>query len=589
MPPPSSPSIPTMQPSAFSFTDMLMDRNDFMMSGNATGVGVTGALPTPHMDATPLAPLLPTFGSGYGTGAPIPLAGQESPAYTRLRQLCQQSDTRLRQVTHDYESLRVTHEELVRSHGRLLEAHLETSKKLQAREVEPIQRSTQASEDPQTDPGSAGSRHPSWGLVPSEFPLVKYWRRRAWRTHDDEGKDSTVLASSSGQRGGARAAKGENVMMQYIENADGTPITGDVAADMRSFARSLWVELNTRHIAPPKWGDASMTIRENFHFEMESKFYVLRLCDNHWKSQAIATAIYSQWHGRFVTGQVTSKKRAVKSEDDPNEEPAAKRHRAAKSDPSPGPTSDCESNDGDAASMPKAIIPIDPLADVFDTLDATPFAVLNRVPEEIPPPTPVSSVAKLPGNSNPGGTQAVGRGTSPPLSSDSMAPEPGPSLVAPTTPSPAIETPTRPSSGTPPPSPPAIEPHIPGSTGTQISPGTPADLRPAPAPPPNASLVPPSTSDASHSSSTMPSSGTGEEKKTSKTPKKYTGKGKMIPGGAITARNICARDWCVSHPEGTKGEFARHWDTLDPGSKAAYKHKETDAKALAKGKSTGRS
>ncbi|KAH9017410.1 hypothetical protein EDB85DRAFT_2155199 [Lactarius pseudohatsudake] len=306
-------------------------------------------------------------------------------------------------------------------------------------------------------------------------------------------------------------------------------------------------------------------------------------------SQAIATAIYSQWHGRFVTGQVTSKKRAVKSEDDPNEEPAAKRHRATKSDPSPGPTSDCESNDGDAASMPKAIIPIDPLADVFDTLDATPFAVLNQVPEEIPPPTPVSSVAKLPSNSNPGGTQAVGRGTSPPLSSDSMAPEPGPSLVAPTTPSPAIETPTRPSSGTPPPSPPAIEPHIPGSTGTQISPGTPTDLRPAPAPPPNASLVPPSTSDASHSSSTMPSSGTGEEKKTSKTPKKYTGKGKMIPGGAITARNICARDWCVSHPEGTKGEFARHWDTLDPGSKAAYKHKETDAKALAKGKSMGRS
>ncbi|KAH9171416.1 hypothetical protein EDB89DRAFT_1805850, partial [Lactarius sanguifluus] len=71
------------------------------------------------------------------------------------------------------------------------------------------------------------------------FPLVKYWKRRAWRTHDDEEKDSTVLASSSGQRGGARAAKGENVMMQYIENADGTPITGDVAADMRAFARSL--------------------------------------------------------------------------------------------------------------------------------------------------------------------------------------------------------------------------------------------------------------------------------------------------------------------------------------------------------------
>ncbi|KAH9074394.1 hypothetical protein EDB83DRAFT_2516214 [Lactarius deliciosus] len=581
--PPSSPSIPTMQPSAFSFTDMLMDSNDFMMSSNATGVGVTSTLPTPHMDVAPLAPLQPTFGSGYGTGAPIPLAGQESPAYTRLQQLCHQSDTRLCQITHDYESLRVTHQELVRSHGRLLEAHLETSKKLQAREVEPIQRSTQALEGPETAPGtSAGSWHPSWGLVPSEFPLVKYWRRRAWRTHNDEGKDSTVLASSSGQRGGARAAKGEKVMMQYIENADGTPITGDVAAEMRSHARSIWTELNDRNIAPSKWGDASKNIRENYYFEMESEFYVLRLCDNHWKSQAIATSIYSQWHGRFATGQVTGKKRdAIKSEDGPSEEPAAK------SDPSPGPTSDqasdCESND--AASMPKAIIPIDLLADVFDSPNATPFAVLNRVPEEIPPPTPISSVARLPGNSNPGGTQAVGRGTSPPLSPDSMAPEPDPSLVAPTTPSLAIETLTTPSSGTPPPLP-AIEPHMPGSTGREISPGTPVDLCPSPAPPPNASLVPPSTSDASHNSSTMPSSGTREGMKTSK---KYTNNGKMIPGGAITTRNICARDWCISHPKGTKGEFARHWDTLDLGSKAAYKHKEIDAKALAKGKSTARS
>ncbi|KAH9174060.1 hypothetical protein EDB89DRAFT_2068003 [Lactarius sanguifluus] len=570
--PPSSPSIPTMQPSAFSFTDMLMDENNFMISGNATGVGVTSALPTPHMDAAPLAPLQPTFGSGYGTGAPIPLAGQESPAYTRLRQLCQQGNARLRQITHDYGSLRVTHKELVRSHGHLLEAHLEMSKKLQAREVEPIQRSMQALEGPETAPGSAGSWHPSWGLVPSGFPLVKYWKRRAWRTHDDKEKD----------------LMGENVMMQYIENADGTPITGDVAADMRTFVRSLWFKLNNRKIALAKWGDASKDIHENYYFEMESEFYVLRLCDNHWKSQAIATGIYSQWHGRFVTGQVTGKKRgAIKSEDDPSEDPAAKQHRAAKSDPSPGPTSVCESND--AASIPKAIILIDLLADVFDTPNATPFAILNQVPEEIPLPTPVSSVARLPSNSHLGGTQAVGHGTSSPLSPDSMAPKPSLSLVAPTTPSPAIKTPTTPSSGTPPLSPPAIEPHMPGSMGTQIRSGTPVDLRPSPAPPPNASLVPPSTSDVSHSSSTMPSLGTGEGMKTSKTSKKYTNNGKMIPGGAITARNICARDWCVSHPEGNKGEFTRHWDTLDPGSKAAYKHKETDAKALAKGKSTGRS
>ncbi|KAI9433274.1 hypothetical protein H4582DRAFT_2082423 [Lactarius indigo] len=332
------------------------------------------------------------------------------------------------------------------------------------------------------------------------------------------------LASSSGQRGGARAVKGENIMMQYIENADGTPITGDVAAEIWDYACSLWRQLDKCKAAPEKWGNTLKDIRENYYFEMESKFYVLRLCENHWKSQAIATAIYSQWYNRFV------KKRgcAVKSEGDTGEEPAAKRPRGAKNKPPPGPTSD------DAASIHKVIIPIDPLADVFDTPNATPFAVLNRVPKELPLPTPISGVCKLPGNSDPQNTQAVGRGTTPPPPPpDSVAPEPAPSPGTPSTPSHVIETLTAPPSGTPlPPLPPAIEPHIPGS---QISSDTPVDPHPSPAPPSNTFLVPPSTSGTSLSSSTIPCSGIGEGTKTSKTSKKYIGSGKMIPGGAITA------------------------------------------------------
>ncbi|KAF8259299.1 hypothetical protein EI94DRAFT_1707206 [Lactarius quietus] len=70
----------------------------------------------------------------------------------------------------------------------------------------------------------------------------------------------------------------------------------------------------------------------------------------------------------------------------------------------------------------------------------------------------------------------------------------------------------------------------------------------------------------------------------SKPAKKYASTVKMIPGGAVTARNLCAKDWCKSHPNGTKGDFAMHWDTIDPASKALYKNKEIDMKAQAKGK-----
>ena len=86
---------------------------------------------------------------------------------------------------------------------------------------------------------------------------------------------------------------------------------------------------------------------------MEKNFYVLRLCENHWKSWEIATTIYSQWHGRFV-----KKREAVKDEDnDLDWELAPKRSRVVKDDPSPGPVP----SHNDAGGVPKAIVPIDPL------------------------------------------------------------------------------------------------------------------------------------------------------------------------------------------------------------------------------------
>ncbi len=52
---------------------------------------------------------------------------------------------------------------------------------------------------------------------------------------------------------------------------------------------------------------------------MEKEFYMLRLCENHWKSQAITTAIYSQWCWVYV-----KKRRAIKDEDNSDKEPATK-------------------------------------------------------------------------------------------------------------------------------------------------------------------------------------------------------------------------------------------------------------------------
>jgi hypothetical protein len=165
-------------------------------------------------------------------------------------------------------------------------------------------------------------------LSASDYPGVKFWTRLDWKKHENDRKDSSELESKgSGARGGARSSKGENVMMLYIENADGTPISGTLAGEIRDFARSIWRDFYTRDVAPEKWGDGPKQIRDEFFYEMEGTFVVLRYCDNHWKANAVATSIYSQWYHSF-----DRKRHAVKSEDVPCAEPPKKKPKTTSKD-----------------------------------------------------------------------------------------------------------------------------------------------------------------------------------------------------------------------------------------------------------------
>ena len=132
-----------------------------------------------------------------------------------------------------------------------------------------------------------------WKLSKSDFPDVKYWRREDW-TRRQKDNDFDI---QPGSRGSTWRAKGENVRTKYIENTDGTPVSGDVASDIREQARSIWRGFTKRGIAPDTWGSATREEENEFNFEMEKSWPVLRYCENHWKVRHLATNIYSQWHG----------------------------------------------------------------------------------------------------------------------------------------------------------------------------------------------------------------------------------------------------------------------------------------------------
>jgi hypothetical protein len=115
-------------------------------------------------------------------------------------------------------------------------------------------------------------------------------------------------------------------LMMYLEDTDGKPIDGRLAAEIREFARTIWADLYDRGMAPQKWSVATKTVRDEYADEMESNWPVVGYCDNHWKAHAIATANYPQWLKTYrekkleQSDKPARKRRKTVLEDDENGE-----------------------------------------------------------------------------------------------------------------------------------------------------------------------------------------------------------------------------------------------------------------------------
>ena len=175
-------------------------------------------------------------------------------------------------------------------------------------------------------------------LLESDYLAITFWKKESWRKHEKKTKDSLKLSNQQNvrSRGGARLAQGKNIMMQYLQEADGTMISGTIAGEIREHTRSIWRGFYKKGVAPLKWGDGSKDLRDHYCMEMESRFKVLRYCDNHWKSHTIATIIYSPWYHMW-----DKKMQGIKIEpkEEPSGEPAPKRPRT-KSGPLADPCSE---------------------------------------------------------------------------------------------------------------------------------------------------------------------------------------------------------------------------------------------------------
>ncbi|KAH9083655.1 hypothetical protein EDB83DRAFT_2309598 [Lactarius deliciosus] len=97
-------------------------------------------------------------------------------------------------------------------------------------------------------------------LSEMDYLDTKFWNKEAWKNHEKENKDLLKLDGSghqSGPQGGTWSAQGKNVMMQYIEEADGTTISRTTAANIQNRAWSIWIHLYNKGIAPLTWSKVS--------------------------------------------------------------------------------------------------------------------------------------------------------------------------------------------------------------------------------------------------------------------------------------------------------------------------------------------
>jgi len=166
----------------------------------------------------------------------------------------------------------------------------------------------------------------------SEYPQIQYWTRQEWRVIENMKKDSSEVA---GPCGGTRLAQGENVNMQFIEYANGTPVSGTLAHDIRSFAKSIWQGFYNRGMTPETWGSMSRAVEDEYICKMETKWPMLCYCDNHWKVNFLATQTYSQWYCQYDDKMKKLKANAAKPGGD---KPAVKKHRITTEEPNSEPS-----------------------------------------------------------------------------------------------------------------------------------------------------------------------------------------------------------------------------------------------------------
>ncbi|CDO75444.1 hypothetical protein BN946_scf184693.g13 [Trametes cinnabarina] len=126
----------------------------------------------------------------------------------------------------------------------------------------------------------------------ADFPKVKYWTAQSWNQHEKKAKGSVRVGENIGQSGRARAATGENVSCQYIEDARGIAVDGFCVKRIRDFTYNFIAYMKKHKYAEPRWDDVEVSVRETFIEAIRRKWPEFQLCEANWKAHHMMAGCY---------------------------------------------------------------------------------------------------------------------------------------------------------------------------------------------------------------------------------------------------------------------------------------------------------
>ena len=128
-----------------------------------------------------------------------------------------------------------------------------------------------------TDPHEEEESKPAMThtLLQSNYPGIRFWTREEWAKYEAKMKGSSDPIDQAGPQGKKRGVQGQNILIKYIQQPDGSLISGVQAKAIRKHARSIWIDLYTRGLAPKMWSKVPRSVEDKYVHEMEEQWPIL--------------------------------------------------------------------------------------------------------------------------------------------------------------------------------------------------------------------------------------------------------------------------------------------------------------------------